>query len=343
MNVKALLTWVGVPLLLLFLLMGPRITRSIPPFELGVHNTVVQADSKSNTDGPRVGNCPVFPKDNVWNTPVDNLPADGKTKDYVESIGAVAKVHPDFGSSLAYGMPFTEVPAGTKPSRVTFEYRDDSDLANYPIPENAPIEGGPQSTGDRHIIFIDPRRCLLEELFDATEISPGNWKAGSGIKMDLTSNALRGADKTSADAAGLPIFPGLVRYEEVQAGEINHALRFTVPHTRASYIWPARHKASRDPSPKLPPMGTRFRLRADFDISKYSRTNQVILKALKKYGMMLADNGGAMFVSGVPDKRWDDEDLHKLGGATAADFEVVDVSEWQMLGDSARVDPLAAK
>jgi hypothetical protein len=330
--------------LLLLLLVGFRIWRHIPPFEQGMHTNVVEAETNpAKTDAPHIGACPAFPADNIWNTPVDTLPKDVHSANYVESIGALKPVHPDFGFELLTGMPYSEIPRGTKPVKMTFDYRDDSDLGNYPIPPNAPIEGGAASTGDRHVILVDPRRCMLYELYDAHPQPDGSWKAGSGIKMDLTDNALREESKTSADAAGLPILPGLVRYEEVAAGEINHALRFTVPHTQSTFVWPARHKASKDASLKLPPMGTRFRLRADFDISKYSKTNQVIMKALKRYGMFLADNGGAMFISGVSDKRWDDSDLHKLGEMHAEDFEAVDESDLQLLANSGRVDPLAVK
>ena len=279
----------------------------------------------------------------MWNTPIDALPKDRHAADYVDSIGPLHPLHPDFGSNLNTGIPWSNLPPGTRPVKVTFDYRDDSDLGNYPIPRDAPIEGGPDSHDDRHVLLGDQRRCLLYELYDAHPQPDGSWKAGSGIKMDLTGNGLRADGKTSADAAGLPILPGLVRYEEVMSGAINHALRFTIPHTQAAWIWPARHKASKNESVKVPPMGARFRLRADFDIAKYSKPNQVIMTALKRYGMFLADNGGAMFLSGVSDKRWDDGDLRQLGVMKAEDFEAVDESDWQMLADSARVDPVALK
>ena len=326
------------------LFIGHQIWTHVPPYEEGTHSSVVLASTDvDRKDLPHVGNCQVFPADNVWNTPVDALPKDRHAKDYIDSIGPLHPVHPDFGSSLDTGIPYTLIPPDQKHVRISFDYRDDSDLANYPIPPNAPIEGGPSSTGDRHILLVDDRRCLLYEIYDAHPGTSGAWTAGSGIIMDLTSNALRAEGKTSADAAGLPILPGLVRYEEVEAGQINHALRFTVPKTQAAWVWPARHKASKNNDPKLVPMGERFRLRADFDISKYSRTNQVIMTALKKYGMFMADNGSAMFISGVSDKRWDDDDLHKLGDMKAEDFEAVDESDWQMMLDSARVDPLSLK
>jgi hypothetical protein len=342
MKAKTLMVWGTLPLLLIALLAKHAISKKFPPYALGFHNLLVEAQTnRANVDSPQVGNCPVFPRDNVWNTPIDRLPKNQHSDAYIQSIGTDKKVKADFGSNLLYGIPFTEIPAGTRPSHVNFAYRDDSDLGNYPIPENAPVEGGATSTGDRHVVFIDPRRCILYEFFAARKLGEGEWKAGSGIKVDLTSNAIRMVGKTSADAAGLPIFPGLIRYDEVATGEINHALRFTVPYTQSAFIWPARHKASKENDVNMPPMGVRFRLRQDFDISKYSKSNQVIMKALKRYGMFLADNGSPIFVSGVSDKRWDDGDLKKLGDMTAVDFEAVDESQWQMLQDSGRVDPLA--
>jgi hypothetical protein len=320
------------------------VRRRVPPYELGQHNVTVEAQaSRSATEGPHIGNCPVFPKDNVWNTPVDKLPKDQNSNAYIESIGS-HKLHPDFGTDMHIVIPFTEIPAGARRgTRVEFEIRDESDLGGYIIPPDAPIEGGAQSNTDRHLIVVDPLRCLLFELFSVSAQPDGSWKAYSGIKMDLTSNALRDEGKTSADAAGLPILPGLIRYDEIEAGQINHALRFTAPRTQAAYVWPGRHKASKDSDPKLPPMGIRFRLRADVDISKYSHTNQVILTALKRYGMFLADNGGPIYITGVPDKRWNDSDLHELGGITTDDFEAVNEADWLMLVDSARVDPLEVK
>lgn len=322
---------------------GRMMWKRTPPFERGTHTMAVEAEADPiRSDAPRLGNCPVFPFDNVWNTPIDTLPKDSRSNAYLDSIGPGGKVHPDFGSGLNYGVPYTTIDPKTRRVPVAFDYADDSDLGRYPIPPDAPIEGGPSSTGDRHIVLIDGRRCLLYELYDAHAQADGSWHAGAGVRFDLTSNALREDHKTSADAAGLAIFPGLVRYEEVQAGAINHALRFTVPHTQGAYIWPARHKASKNTDLSTPPLGIRFRLRADFDVSKYSRSNQVILKALKRYGMILADNGGTLFISGVSDKRWDDSDLHKLGAVTTEDFEAIDESELQLLPDSGRVDPLAA-
>jgi hypothetical protein len=295
--------------------------------------------------GPQIAGCEVFPADNVWNTPIDKLPLDPRSKDYVATIGPDLPLHPDFGADSTNGIPITIIDSKVKYIKVTFGYKDDSDLGNYPVPPDALIEGGPHASADndRHILLVDKDRCMLMELYSVERKSDDFWTAGSGIKMDLTSNALREEGKTSADAAGLPILPGLVRYDEVAAGEIRHALRFTVPKTQRAYIWPARHFASSNTNPKFPPMGARFRLRADFDISSYSKPNQVILTALKRYGMFLADNGSAWFVTGAPDSRWNDDDLHKLLGVKGSDFEAVNESDWQYIPDSARVDPMSTK
>jgi len=334
---------ITIAVVLVVLIVGYRVWKRLPPYEQGVHTSIVEAgsDPARSDSAAHLGVCPAFPADNVWNTPIETLGKDKRSGDYVDSIGPLHPVHPDFGSNLDTGIPYSFIQPGTKRVKVTFDYRDDSDLSNYPIPPDAPIEGGANATGDRHVLLVDQRRCLLYELYDAHAHPDGTWTAGSGIIMDLTDNALRADGKTSADAAGLPILPGLVRYDEVMSGEIDHALRFTIPHTQNTYIWPARHKASKIADPRVAPMGVRFRLRPDFDISKYSKTNQVIMKALKKYGMFLADNGGAMFLSGVSDKRWDDSDLHKLGEMKAEDFDAVDESDWQMITNSARVDPLS--
>ena len=319
---------------------GWLVWKNQPPYTPGEHAGIPVAEAKT-VSGPRIGNCEVLPADNVWNVPIDKLHKDPKSDAYIASIGAAAKLHPDFTSSMLGGIPYTDLPPNTPKVKIDFDYHDESDLGNYPIPPNAPIEGGANSTGDRHIILIDQQRCLLYELFDTHPNPDGSWKAGSGEKYDMTSNSIRIEGRGSADAAGLQILPGLVRYDEVAAGEINHALRFTIPHTQAAFIWPARHKASRITDKNVAPMGVRMRLRADYDISGFSKANQVILTALKRYGMFLADNGGPMFISGAPDKRWDDSDLHNLTKVTAADFEAVDESDLQLLADSARVDPVA--
>ena len=276
-----------------------------------------------------MGTCTVLPADNIWNTPIDQLPVSPSSSTYVNTIGATTGVHADFGSGLwdggPIGIPFITVPGTQTKYPASFDYADESDPGPYAVPLNAPIEGGSASTGDRHAISVDVDHCILYELYAAYPQS-ASWKAGSGAIYNLLSNNLRVATWTSADAAGLPIFPGLVRYDEIAAGEIRHALRFTVPKTQKAYVWPARHYASSLTGAQYPPMGVRFRLRADFDISSFSPTNQIILRALKKYGMMIADNGSAWFLSGAPDSRWNNDDLHNLGKIHGSDFEVVDVS-----------------
>jgi hypothetical protein len=267
-----------------------------------------------------------FPGDNAWNTPIDQAPVDSNSDALINSIGRNTGLHPDFGASYQggpFGIPYVLVHGNTTPVAISFTYSNESDPGPYPVPSNAPIEGGAQSQGDRHILVIDTDNWILYELFAAYPQHNG-WKAGSGAVFDLNSNALRPAGWTSADAAGLPIFPGLVRYDEVvDLGVINHALRFTVSQTRHAYVDPARHYASDQTSPSLPPMGMRVRLKAAFDISTFSPRVQVILQALKTYGMIVADNGSNWYISGAPDARWDDSELHDLGQVTGDDFEVV--------------------
>lgn len=287
--------------------------------------------------------CPVFPADNIWNVPVDTLPVDANSDAYVATIGANAYLHPDFGSGdwppgsgSPIGIPYVDVPGSQPLVNIIFtDYGDESDAGPYPIPPDAPIEGGPDSTGDRHVLVVDRDNCKLYELFNAWPQPDGSWEASSGAKFDLNSHALRPASWTSADAAGLPILAGLVRYDEVASGEIRHAIRVTAPQTRREYIWPARHYASYLVGTQYPPMGQRFRLKADFDISGFSTEVQVILQALKTYGMMLADNGASWFISGHPDERWDNDvlvpELHQVKGS---DFEAVDVSSLMVDPDS---------
>lgn len=279
--------------------------------------------------GPIIGGCPVLPSDHVWNTPINTLPLDPQSSAYVATIGSTKGLKADFGSGLwdggPIGIPFVTVNGSQPKYPVTFEYDDESDTGPYAVPLDAPIEGGPQSTGDRHAIAVDTTNCILYELYAAY---PGasSWAAGSGAIYDLEGYDLRPAGWTSADAAGLAILPGLVRYEEILAGEITHAIRFTAPQTRNTYIWPARHKASSLTGTQYPPMGQRFRLRADFDISGYSPTNQIILQALKTYGMILSDNGSSWYMSGVPDSRWDNSDLNRLKGVLGSNLEAIDES-----------------
>jgi hypothetical protein len=290
-------------------------------------------------------NCHIFPPNNIWNTPVDTLPIDLNSSVYIASIGNDTPLHPDFGPRSikrvalywlkffrgydgTNGIPYSIASALTKKVAITFEYKDESDPGPYPIPQDVAIEGGTQAPedSDRHVIVIDDETCTLYELWKASPQQDGTWKAGGGAIFNLKSNKLRTEKWSSTDAAGLPIFPGLVRYDEVKSYEIAHALRFTVKHTRRAYVWPARHYASKLTDTQFPPMGQRFRLKANFDISSFSPDIKVILRALKKYGMMLADNGGDLFLSGAPDDRWSVGDLQQLKRLKASDFEAVDVS-----------------
>jgi len=285
---------------------------------------------------PTIGSCPVFPANNIWNMPVDQLPVSPNSATYVNTIGQSVTLHPDFGTVYdgePNGIPYVTVPGTQTLYPATFTYQSESDPGPYGIPLTAPIEGGSTSTGDRHVISVDTTNCILYEMWSAYPQS-ASWEAGSGAIFDLTSNALRTAGWTSADAAGLAVFPGLMKYDEVLAGVITHAIRLTVPQTQDAYVWPARHFASSLTSAEYPPMGVRFRLKASYDISSFSAQNQIILTALKKYGMMIADNGSAWYISGVPDSRWNDSDLHNLDQITGADFEVVDVSPMMVNANS---------
>jgi hypothetical protein len=269
----------------------------------------------------------VFPADNAWNRDISSDQVDPNSANLIAACGATRSLHPDFGSvyeGVPWGIPFITVRGNQPRVPVTFYYGDESDPGPYPIPPDAPIEGGPASSGDRHVIVVDIDNWKLYELFDARPVNGGaSWTAGSGAIFDLSSNALRPQGWTSADAAGLPIFPGLARYDEVASGTITHALRFTCPTTRRAYVPPARHYASSQTSPNLPPMGMRVRLKASVDISTYPADVQVILRALKKHGMILADNGGGFFVSGAPDPRWNDANIDTMKRIRGSDFEVV--------------------
>ncbi|HKX75214.1 MAG TPA: hypothetical protein VJR05_07475 [Acidimicrobiia bacterium] len=291
--------------------------------------------------------CPTLPADDIWNTPVDSLPVHPRSDQYVAAIGAAATLHPDFGSGVwppgsnsPIGIPYLEVPADTPLVTITYTaYGDESDPGPFPIPLDAPIEGGPDSEGDRHVIVVDRFRCELFELFSAYPAPDSSWLAASGARFPLDSSGLRPDGWTSADAAGLPIFPGLVRFEEVAAGFIGHALRFTAPSTQAAHVWPARHHASPSSDPSLPPMGQRFRLKAAYNIEGFSPPVQVILRAMKEYGLMLADNGSAWYISGAPDPRWDNDLLRELKEVPGSAFEAVDVSSLMVDPDSGQVAP----
>ncbi len=275
----------------------------------------------------------MFPANNPWNQRVDTLPVARNSGRLIASIGSGAPVHPDFGSGLyagePIGIPYAVVSNRTRRVRVTFDYASESDKGPYPIPRNVPIEGGPRSTGDRHVIVVNRDTCRDYELYDAHPVSGGqSWHAGSGAIFNLRSNHLRPAGWTSADAAGLPILPGLARYDEVKKGSIDHALRFTAPCTAARYVYPARHEATGDStcSRPFPPMGLRVRLKASVNISGLPRQARIVAQALKRYGMILADNGSPWYISGAPNSGWNNDALHLLDQLHGSDFEVVDTS-----------------
>jgi hypothetical protein len=270
--------------------------------------------------------CAIFPASNPWNQRVDRLPVAASSDAIVAAIGRDDTVHADFGAGLweggPIGIPITVVRGTQAKSRVRFDYADESDEGPYPIPKSVAIEGGRASDGDRHAIIVDRDSCKLYELYALYPDGAG-WRAGSGAIWSLRSNRLRPAGWTSADAAGLPILPGLARYDEVARGRIDHALRFTVERTRRAYVPPARHFASDETDPSLPPMGMRFRLKASFDTRPFPRQARIVLEALKRYGMILADNGSNWFISGAPDNRWSNEQLHTLHRVPGSAFEVV--------------------
>jgi hypothetical protein len=278
---------------------------------------------------PQAKGCPIFPADNPWNRRVDMLPVAAGSDATIAAIGSAKTLHPDFGSGLwdggPIGIPITVVGKAQAKSRVSFEYADESDRGPYPIPANVRIEGGAAADGDRHALIVDRDACRLYELY-ALRRSGGRWTAGSGAIWNFRSNKLRPSGWTSADAAGLPILPGLARYDDVAKGRIDHALRFTVSRTQRAYVFPARHYASSLTDPALPSMGTRLRLKRSFDISGFPRQARVVLQALKDYGMIVADNGSDWYISGAPDSRWSNDDLHTLGRVSGSAFEVVDTS-----------------
>ena len=297
---------------------------------------------KPGTPPPQIAGCDIFPGDNIWNTPIDTMPVHTNSTNYINSIGASTGLHADFGSGVwppgsnsPIGIPYVDVPGSQPDVPITFIwYPEESDDGPYPVPNDAPIEGGPDSTGDRHVLVLDRDNCILYEMYAAYPQGDGSWEADNGAVYDLASHDLRPDGWTSADAAGLPILPGLVRYDEVAAGEIRHAIRFTASQTQKAHLWPARHDASNLTGSNYPPMGLRLRLRADYDISGFSPEIQVILQAFKTYGLILADNGSSWYISGAPDENWNNDHLHEMDVITGSDFEVVDVSSLMIDADS---------
>lgn len=281
--------------------------------------------TQTSGTAPKVGTCQIFPADNPWNTDISAYPVDSNSANYIANIGSNEYLHPDFGGNGAYGIPFNVVGANqAKVPLLSIDYADESDPGPYPIPADAKIENG----SDAHVLVVDQDNCKLYELYAAEKVQ-GGWNAGSAAIFDLTSNALRPDGWTSADAAGLPIFPGLVRYDEVAAGSVNHAIRFTVNQSQKGYIHPATHFASSSTDPNRPPMGLRLRMKADYDISGLHGQARVIAEAFKKYGMILADNGSDWYFTGAADPRWDDEDLNQLKTIPGNAFEVVQTGSIQ--------------
>ncbi len=280
------------------------------------------AAAARHRSGVREYGCPMFPAEDPLNQEIAHAPLDPRSASYVASIGLSAHLHPDFGSNPGYGIPYVVVPATQPPVPVSFtEYPEESDPGPYPVPPNAPVEGAGEE-GDRHVLVLQQGRCRLFELYHAQRRGSG-WEAGSGAVFDLRSNALRPEGWTSADAAGLPIMPLLVRYPEVASGRIEHALRVTVPRTQRGYIHPATHFASASSDPALPPMGLRLRLKASFDTSPFHGEALVVLRALKRWGLIVADNGAPWFITGAPDPRWDEAQLEALKQVPGSAFEAV--------------------
>ncbi|WP_394822624.1 hypothetical protein [Pendulispora albinea] len=270
--------------------------------------------------------CKVFPPDNPWNKDISNAEVDPNSDRYIDALGKDKKVHPDFGAEPQYGMPYILISGAQPRLGVTFEQHRESDPGPYPIPLNAPVEGAGEA-GDRHVLAVDRDQCMLYELYSA-EVKDGAWTAYSGAVFDLKTNKLRPDGWTSADAAGLPIFPGLVRYEEAATnGEIKHALRFTGAKTQNAFVRPATHASGSTTDLNVPPMGARFRLKKTFDISKFTGVPKAVLTALARYGMFLADKGSSWYISGESNPQWTSKDLEPLKTIPGSAFEVVKIDE----------------
>ncbi len=284
--------------------------------------------NRLNPPGPHLGGCPMFPAGNAWNQEIATAPLHPLSAQIINKIQSIggSKLHPDFGENQSYGIPFVVVPATQPLVPIIYRpngYGDESDPGPFPIPSNAPIEGGGNG-GDSHVLVLQEDTCKLYELFAASRNAGGSWSADSGARWDLTTGALRPIGWTSADAAGLPILPGLVRYDEVAAGAINHAIRVTFSKTQKGFILPATHLASGDTDPTLPAMGMRLRLRAGFNVNALSGQARVIATAMQRYGLIVADNGSNWYFQGAPDPGWNDDDLNQLKAIPGTEFEVVD-------------------
>lgn len=271
---------------------------------------------------PREGGCPVLPAGNALNRDISRAPVDPNSASYIAGIGLGGHLHPDFGTNPAYGIPYTVVAVHQPKVPIRFtEFAEESDPGPYPVPPGAPVEGAGEA-GDRHVLVLQRGSCKLYELYAANRAGAG-WDAGSGAVFNLRSNALRPAGGTSADAAGLPIFPLLVRYPEVRSGQIDHALRVTVTRSQRGYIHPANHFASSSSDPSLPPMGLRLRLKASYSLAGFHGQSLIVLRALKRYGLIVADNGSSWYITGAPDRHWNDADLEQIKRVPGADFEAV--------------------
>src|SRR5580700_11333606 len=302
------------------------------------------SSASAGTPLPGAAGCPMFPADNVWNTSIANLPVNTHSAQWLASMNApTTNLHPDFGPSgdpsNPYGMPYTVVPPGHPFVNVSFQYASESDPGPYPFGADTPIEGGQNASGDRHALMVDPATCTLYELYNA-QYSPSGSTAGSGAIWNLRSNALRPAGWTSADAAGLPILPGILRYDEVQSGSVTHAIRMTAQTTDTSYVWPARHEAGARSDPNLPPMGARFRLNANFNIAGFSAPAQVVLRAMQHYGLILADNGSNWYFGGTADPAWPLSLVDELKNIPASAFEAVDESSLMVSPNSGQAGVL---
>jgi hypothetical protein len=288
----------------------------------GHTSSVTAKRHASSSPPPHEYGCPILPANNALNTDISSAPLDPNSANYIASIGLGGHLHPDFGTNRTYGIPFTVVGRKQPKVPITFtEFGKESDPGPYPVPPNAPIEGAGEP-GDRHVLVLQRSSCKLFELYSAARRGSG-WEAGSGAVFNLRSNALRPDGWTSADAAGLPILPLLVRYPEVRTGRIDHALRVTVAHTQRGFIHPATHFASSSSDPNLPPMGLRLRLKASFSLAGFHGESLVVLRALQHHGLIVADNGSSWFITGAPDPRWNDEDLEQIKRVPGSAFEVV--------------------
>ena len=311
--------------------LGVATIATAAPSSIIVGATASKPAKRVNPPGPHIGDCPIFPASHAWNQPIASLPLNplsAQIINHIQSIGAT-KVHPDVGST--FGIPFVVVP-GTQPLvPITYNptgYGDESDPGPFPIPLDAPVEGGVAAGGDRHVLVLQQQTCQLYELFVGRQVGAG-WTADSGAKFDLLTGAPRPIGWTSADAAGLPILPGLVRYDEVAAGHVDHAIRVTFSQTQKGFIFPASHFASSNTDPTLPAMGMRFRLSANFNIDSLTGQARVIAFAMQQYGLIVADNGSNWFFQGAPDPGWNDNDLNQLKAIPGTAFEVVDTGPVQ--------------